>query len=283
MRSEPRGAYGTMQEHVSPVTHFVNHYLGSLALSILNALHIKPENPAEPIPQHVVMALLVLVVLTLFGLIVRSRLSAEKPGATQQIAELLLTNPMGIGIRDILDTAGGHHGRAFTSFIGTISVFVLVSNLMSLFPWFSAPTGHPTVPLACASLVFLYFNFQGIRHLGPGHYLKNFAAGTPLWIAWLIMPLEIFSMCARVLSLTVRLFANIFASDLIYGIFVSLLSGVALWGWNKSPALGVAFGIFPAVIPLAFILLHLLVAFVQAFIFTALPSVYLGLATAEEH
>lgn len=265
------------------MTHFVNHYLGSFVLSILNALHIKPEDPALPIPQQVVMGLLVLIILTFVALVLRSRLSVEKPGATQQIAELLLTNPMRIGIRDVLDEAAGHHGRSFISFVGTISVFVLVSNLMSLFPMFSAPTGQQTVPLACASLTFLYFNFQGIRHLGAGHYLKNFAAGTPIWIAWLIVPLEIFSTCARVLSLTVRLYANIFASDLIYVIFVSLLSGVATWGWNKSPALGITFGIFPALIPLAFILLHLLVAFVQAFIFTALPSVYLGLATAEEH
>jgi len=86
-----------------------------------------------------------------------------------------------------------------------------------------------------------------------------------------------------VLSLTVRLYANIFASDMIYVIFVSLLSGVAAWGWSKSAALGAALGIFPALIPLIFVALHLLVAFVQAFIFTALPAVYLGLATAEEH
>jgi F-type H+-transporting ATPase subunit a len=272
-----------MEEHVSPITHFVNDYLGSFVLSVLNALHIKPEDPALPVPQHVVMGLLVLVILTLFGLVLRSRLSVEKPGATQQIAELVLTNPMRIGIRDVLDEAAGHHARTFIPFVGCISIFVLVSNLMSLFPLFSAPTSHRTVPLACASLTFLYFNFQGIHHLGAGHYLKNFAAGTPLWIAWLILPLEIFSTCARVLSLTVRLYANIFASDLIYVIFVSLLSGVATWGWSRSPVLGIAFGVFPALIPLLFIALHLLVAFVQAFIFTALPSVYLGLATAEDH
>jgi F-type H+-transporting ATPase subunit a len=272
-----------MEEHASPITHLVNHYLGSFVLSILNVLHIKPGNTAEPIPQPVVMGMIALIILTLLALVLRSRLSVEKPGSMQQIAEMILTNPMGIGVRDVLDTAGGHHGRSFLPFVGTISIFVLFSNLMSLFPWFSAPTGHPTVPLACASLVFLYFNFQGIRHLGLGHYLKSFAAGTPLWIAWLIFPLEVFSTCARVLSLTVRLYANIFASDLIYLIFVTLLSGVSTWGWSKSPALGIAFGIFPALIPLAFVALHLLVAFVQAFIFTALPSVYVGLATAEEH
>src|SRR5437762_12628740 len=117
-----------MEEHVSPVTHFVNHYLGSFVLSLLNALHIKPEDPALPIPQQVVMGFLVLMILTVVVSVLRSRLSVEKPGATQQIAELLLTNPMRIGIRDVLDEAAGHHGRSFISFIGTISIFVLRSE-----------------------------------------------------------------------------------------------------------------------------------------------------------
>ena len=270
-------------EHVSRITHFVNQHFGWMAMAILNALHQKPENPELPIPQHIVMSIVMILLVTLLAIILRMRLSVEKPGALQQGAEMLLTNPMKIGIRDILDDAAGHHARSFICFIGTISLFVLFSNLMSVFPPFSAPTSEKTVPLACATLVFIYFNYQGIRHLGAGHYFKNFAAGTPWWIAWLILPLELVSACARVLSLTVRLFANIFASDMIYLIFVSLLSGLASWGWSKTPVLGVGFGIFPALIPLVFIALHLLVAFIQAFIFTALPAVYLGLATAEEH
>ena len=77
-----------MEEHVHLITRFLNHYLGPLALSILTALHIKPGNPELPIPQHVAMALLVLVIGTVFALVLRSRLSAERPGALQQIAEL---------------------------------------------------------------------------------------------------------------------------------------------------------------------------------------------------
>src|SRR6266478_2770190 len=257
-----------MHEQAAWLTEFVNHHLGHVALALLAALHIQPSHPELPIPQRVVMAVVVVIIGTIFALVLRSRLSAEKPGAMQQVAEMLLTNPMRVGIRDVLDDAAGHHARTFIYFVGSISIFVLFSNLMSLFPVFSAPTGHRTVPLACASLTFLYFNYQGIRHLGAAHYFKNFSAGTPLWIAWLILPLEMVSTCARVLSLTVRLYANIFASDMIYVIFVSLLSGVSAWGWSKSPVLGVAFGVFPALIPLIFIALHLLVAFVQAFIFT---------------
>jgi F-type H+-transporting ATPase subunit a len=271
-----------MEEKYSPITYFVNHYLGPWALSLLHALHIEPENPELPIPQHVIMAALVVLFVTILALILKSRLSVEKPGAMQQIAELLLTNPMKLGIRDILDGTAGHHARSFINLVGTISIFILFSNLFSLFPWFSAPTGHVSVPLACASIIFLYFNWQGIRHQGPLHYAKHFA-GPVWWMSWLIFPVEIISTLARLLSLTVRLYANIFSSDLIYGLFLGLLADGFVTVWSKSPIAGAVVAIFPALVPLIFIALHILVAFVQALLFTVLPASYLGMATAEEH
>ena len=272
-----------MEEHISPITEFLNHHLGAAAIALLQLLHIKPENPALPIPQHVVMGVIVMLIVTLLALLVRSQLSVEHPGTIQQIGELLLTNPMRLGIRDVLEEAAGHHYKSFIYFVGSISVFILFSNLMSLFPLFAAPTGNKTVPLACAILTFVYFNYQGVRHLGVVTYLKHFGGGSPWWIAWLIFLVEIISTLARILSLTVRLYANIFASDTIYVLFLGLLTQVSFWGWHTTPVLGVVLGIFPALIPLAFIALHLLVSFIQTFIFTVLPSVYLGMATAEEH
>ncbi len=278
-----------MAEQVTGLTQFVNHHFGHFALPVLSAFHVTPENPAMPIPEHVVMAMVVLVAGTALALVVRSRLSVEKPGAMQQIAELLLTNPLGFGIKDLLEE-NVHHGAAkFVPFVGSISVFVLLSNLMGAFPssFLKAPTGQVTVPLACAVLTFLYFNWQGMRRHGAGHYLLTFA-GSPKdagsWVlAILLFPVEIVSTTARVLSLTVRLWANMFASDLIYLIFLGLLAGGAGFGWSKSPVLGVILGIFPATIPVLFIGLHLFVSVIQAYVFTVLPSVYLGLATAEEH
>jgi F-type H+-transporting ATPase subunit a len=272
-----------MGEHVSILTELANRYFGHLALALLAALHIQPDNPELPIPQHVVMGFVLLVLVTLLCLILKPRLSVEKPGAMQQVAELLLTNPKRFGIRDILDEAVRHGGRSYIYIVGAIGLFVLLANLMSLFPLFTAPTGHVSVPLACASISFIYFNYQGIKHQGLWGYLKHFA-GPLWWIAWLIFPVEIISTTARLLSLTVRLFANIFSSDLIYALFLSLLTQAFVWGWEKHPAIGIGLGIFPALIPLLFIALHLLVATVQAFIFTILPAVYLGMATtAEEH
>jgi F-type H+-transporting ATPase subunit a len=272
-----------MEEHISPITQFVNHYLGPLALALLEALHIQPEHPEMPIPEPLIMAALVVILVTILALILRSRLSVDRPGGMQQVAEMLISNPMKLGIRDILDDSAGSHARSYIPLIGTISIFILFANLFSLFPLFSAPTGEIAAPLACASLIFLYFNWQGMRHHGVGGYLKQFAAGTQWWIAWLIVPVEVISTLARLLSLPVRLFANIFSSDMIYGLFLSLMVQATMVAWHKSPIAGILVGIFPALIPLAFIALHLLVAVVQTIIFTVLPASYLGMATASEH
>lgn len=278
-----------MAEQVTWLTQFVNHHFGHFALALLAALHIQPGNPELPIPEHVAMALVVVLIGTVLALVLRTKLSVEKPGAMQQIAELLLTNPMGFGIKDLLEENVHHGASQFIPFVGSISVFVLLSNLMGAFPdrFLKAPTGHVTVPLACASLTFLYFNWQGIRRHGLGHYLLTFAGSPKDFGAWilavLLFPVEVVSTTARVLSLTVRLWANMFASDLIYLIFLGLLAGGASFGWSKSPVLGVVLAVFPATIPVLFIGLHIFVSVIQAYVFTVLPSVYLGLATAEEH
>lgn len=276
-----------MEEHINLITRIINHLLGPIALSILHALHVNPNNPELPIPQQVAMALVVLVIGTVFALVLKSRLSAEHPGALQQVAELLITNPLGFGIRDLLEENTGHKGKKYVAFVGSISIFILISNLMGVFPFLAAPTGVVTVPLACAVLTFLYFNWQGIRQHGVVGYMGTFAGSPHDLAGWclaiLLFPVEIISTTARLLSLTVRLWANMFASDLIYGIFLSLLAGGAAFGWSKSPVLGVILGIFPATIPVAFLALHVFVSVVQAYVFTVLPSVYLGLATAEEH
>src|SRR6267142_1686795 len=128
-----------MEEHVLGITRFANHILGPLAAALLSKLHVRPSNPDLPIPQHVVMGILVVLIGTIFALIVRSRLSVEEPGALQQIAEGLLTNPLEFGIRDLLVENVGPGGVRFVPFVGSISIFILISNLMAIFPFFIAP------------------------------------------------------------------------------------------------------------------------------------------------
>jgi len=233
--------------------------------------------------------MVVLVVLTIIALILRSRLSVEKPGMLQQMAEGLLTNSQSFSIKDLLVENTGHEGVRYVPFVGAISIFILLSNLLGAFPntLIGAPTGNATVPLACAILTFLYFNYQGFRHHGFLGYLKTFAGnphGAGGWaLAILLFPVELISTTARLLSLTVRLWANMFASDLIYVIFLGLLSGGTAALWSKSIVGGAVVGIFAALIPVLFIGLHIFVSVVQAYVFTVLPSVYLGLATSDEH
>jgi F-type H+-transporting ATPase subunit a len=276
-----------MEEHVSQITHWFNHLFAPLALRLLHAVGVSPADYETPIPEYLVMSIIVLVVCTILALILRSRLSVERPGALQQCAEMLLTNPLGFGVKDLLEENVAHGGEKYIAFTGSVAVFVLFANLLSVFPAFSSPTGNAVVPLACAILTFLYFNWQGIRHHGVGHYLMTFA-GSPKkagdWaLAILLFPVELISTAARLLSLTVRLWANIFASDLIYMIFLGLLLAPTQWAWSKSPVFGVTLAVFPLLFPIAFVGLHIFVSVIQAYIFTVLPSIYLGIATADEH
>jgi F-type H+-transporting ATPase subunit a len=271
-----------MEHHVTWLTHFVNKYLGSLALALLDALHIHPESRETPIPEFVVMGWVVFVVAAAFVLWLKRRLSVNRPGASQQVVELLITNPMGFGIRDLLDQNVGHGGRKYMAMVGSVAMFVLLSNLISVIPVFTSPTGHPSVPLACALITFIYFNWQGIRAHGVLAYLKHFAG--PVWqMSWLIFPVELISTSARILSLTVRLWANMFSSELVYMTILGLLLNPLIQLWDKLPAVAVFVGIFAATIPVLFVGLHIFVAVVQALVFTILPTVYLGIATAEEH
>ncbi|HTB94218.1 MAG TPA: FoF1 ATP synthase subunit a [Candidatus Sulfotelmatobacter sp.] len=276
-----------MEEHVSPITQWFNHLFAPIALWLLHALHIQPKDYETPIPEYVVMAVVVLILCTVLALILRARLSVERPGAFQQTAELLLTNPLGFGIKDLLEENVGHGGEKYIAFTGSISIFILLANLLSVFPAFSAPTAFVYVPLACASLTFIYFNWQGVRHHGVGHYLLTFA-GSPknaadYALAFLLFPVELISTAARLLSLTVRLWANIFASDMLYTIFLSLLVKLTFFAWGKFAVLGAVLAVLPIAVPMAFIGLHIFVAIIQAYVFTVLPSIYLGIATADEH
>jgi len=264
------------------ITQLVNRLVGHALAGLLAAMGIKVD-PEHALPDYFLTALIIVLVSMAFVMWLKPRLSAERPGASQQVCEGLLTNPVKFGIRDLLDDAmPHHHGREFIAMVGTVGIFVLLCNLVSVIPAFASPTGHPSVPLACALITFFYFNAMGVRHHGPVGYLKMFS-GTNPYLAVLLFPVEIVSTFARILSLTVRLWANMFSSELLYFIFLGMLLLPVNALSAKNAAAGFAVGIFPALIPVAFIGLHIFVAVIQAFVFTILPSVYLGMAVAEEH
>lgn len=270
-----------MEHHVLWITKVINALLGKPVLALLHFLGIHPHDPEYPIPNHVAMELVVLVLCIAFFLWLKPRLSVERPGAAQQCMEMYLTNPMGVGVKDLLDDIVGHGASRYLPLIGTVSMFILFSNLISLIPGFESPTATVSVPLACALVVFGYYNFCGVRHSGVLGYGKHFL-GPVLPMAPIMLPIEVVSHAARLLSLTVRLWVNMFVSELLYLIFLGLTLTMFLYA-KEHTVLGYPLAVVPLVAPLIFVLLHIFVAFLQAFVFTLLPIIYVGGAVAEEH
>jgi len=194
--------------------------------------------------------------LIAFFLLVRMTLSVEKPNPAQQIAEMIHETGGGLGEQII-----GHGYEQFQSFFTCIFLFVLINNLMGLIPGIAAPTVSPWVPLGLAVPTFFFYNYQGVRAQGFIGYLKHFC-GPIWWMAWLLLPIEIVSHLARMLSLTIRLYANMFASDMVTLGFFSLI---------------------PVGVPAIFLGLHVFVSMIQAFVFMLLTMIYLSLAVAKEH
>ena len=237
------------------ITAFLNEHFAGPVTAFLRALHIEPTYPAAPIRNSFSMELLVFLFLIVVFLMVRSRLSVDRPGALQHIFE----GAHGF-ILDQSHEIIGHHSEGFTPFLMALGLFILLCNLIGLIPGFESPTATPVVPLGCAICAFVYYQTQGFKHAGPG-YLKHFL-GPVWWLSWLMLPIEIISHLARMLSLTIRLYANMFAGDMVTLVFFSLV---------------------PIGVPIVFLGLHIGVSLLQTYIFVLLTTVYLAGAVAEEH
>jgi F-type H+-transporting ATPase subunit a len=270
-----------MGEGLLWVTLVLNRFLGKPVGALLAALHIQPANPEFPIPNHVAFELVVFALAAVFFLWLRTRISVDRPGGTQQCMEALLTNPMGVGIRDLLDDNVGHDGQKYVAMLGSIGLFVLICNLVGLFPTFMSPTAVVSVPLGCAIVVFIYYNWVGVAKHGVLGHGKHFL-GPVLAMSPIMLPIEIVSNLARLLSLTVRLWVNMLVSETLYVLFLGLMLEMYLflghlgkWGYIGA--------IIPLVGPVPFILLHIFVAVLQAFVFTILPVIYVAGAVGDEH
>jgi len=271
-----------MEHHPTWIGDLVNQWLGALVLPLLEAIGVHPHEPARPIPDHIATEWFIAVLAVIFFLWFRSRLSADNPGGLQLCAEQLLSNSFRVGLYDLLDEIVGPHGRQHLALVGSVGLFVLFCNSISLIPGFVSPTAHHTVPLGSALAVFVYYNYAGLRAHGPFGYGKHFLGPAPA-LAVLMLPIELISHAARLLSLTVRLWVNMVVSELLYLTFLGLGLVALTEAWKLNKVLGGAALVAPLIIPLAFVALHIFVAFLQAFVFTLLPVVYVGGAVAEEH
>jgi F-type H+-transporting ATPase subunit a len=241
------------------LTHFVNALLRGVEIKLYGLVGIGAADAAHrayKVNAAFALELIVAAALLLFFVVVRSSLSVEKPNAAQQLAEMIHEGVGGLG-----DQIIGHGYERFQAFVTCIALFVLLNNCLGLIPGVITPTSRPEVPLGIAVLTFLYYNFHGVRAQGPVGYLKHFM-GPLWWLAPLMFPIEIVSHFARMMSLTIRLYANMFASDLL----------TLVW-----------FSIIPLAVPAVFLGLHFAVSVIQAFVFMLLSMIYLSMAVSHEH
>jgi F-type H+-transporting ATPase subunit a len=241
------------------LVRLLNDLLMGIEVKGFQWLGIAPAEAAEKavkVNQAMGWELVVVGGMILFFLIVRLTLSVEKPNPAQQVAELIHQ-----GIGDLAEQIIGHDYKQFQAWVTCVFLFVLFNNLLGLIPGVPAPTTSPWVPLGLAVPTFLFYNYQGIRAQGPIGYLKQLC-GPIWWVAWLILPIEIVSHLARIMSLTIRLYANMFASDMVTLGFFSLI---------------------PVGVPAIFLGLHVFVSIIQAFVFMLLTMIYLSLAVSHEH
>jgi F-type H+-transporting ATPase subunit a len=211
---------------------------------------------AAGVNQAFALELLIAAGLIAFFIIVRISLSVDRANPVQHIAEMIHEF-----IGDQAEQVIGHGYQRFQAYVTCIFLFVLCNNLVGLIPGIEAPTTSIMVTLGLAVPTFLYYNYYGVKEQGVVGYIKHFA-GPVWWMAWLIFPIEVVSHLARVMSLSVRLYANMFAGDLVTLVFFSLI---------------------PVGVPVIFLGLHLFVSLIQAFVFTLLTMIYLSLAVAHEH
>jgi len=250
-----------MHEHELWVTALFNDHLAGVANSILTAVGQPAQ--ARPWANYITMELVVAALIVIVFGMLKPKLSMASPGGLQHAME---------GIHGFLtDNAHDniHHGhRRHVPFFGALFFFVLFANLIGIIPTFESPTMFPPVPAGLALAAFLYYNIQGFIEGGIA-YLKQFAGpnmgfgfiGNTL-MALLMIPIEIVSHCARPISLTIRLFANMFAGEQVTLVFLSMTYILA---------------------PVLFMGLHVFVSFVQAYVFALLTMIYVGAAVSHDH
>ena len=237
-------------------TAILNKLLGGVVTPLLVKIGQAPSDPASPIPDYVAMQVLVVLLLVVGVLFLRRSLSVENPGKFQQVMEVVVQFVQGMSEEII-----GHEGSRYVAMLGTLGLFVLLCNLLGLIPTLQTPTGNIHVTLGCAVAAFLYYNFQGFRQHGVIGYLRHLC-GPMLAIAVLMFPIEVIGNLGRLLSLSVRLYANMMVGDLLETVFG---------------------GLVPILVPAVFMGLHAFVSLLQAYIFMLLPAVYIGMAVSEEH
>lgn len=246
-------------EHPLWIVQAVNRLLGPVVAPILAAIGHPVAPGRDAIPDFLAISLLIVLAFLALGLFLRSRLSVDHPGKLQIVIEDLV-----LALAGLLDDWIGPKGRQFLPIVGALGGFILVGNYIGLVPGFMAPTSNMNVTAGCAVTIWVYYHVQGLRAQGPVAYFKHFVVppGTPIFLAPLMLIIEPISHISRILSLTLRLFGNIFGEEMIIAVLMTLI---------------------PWIIPVPIMALALITGALQAFIFVMLSVIYLQGAVAVDH
>lgn len=236
------------------ITDIFNRALAGPANAFLDLFHLSHDARQPWADWFICEVIVVLFLVALFSFL-RTRLSVDKPGKLQHIFELFYEF-VHASAEEIID----HGAVKYVPLVGTIFLFIFSMNTLGLVPGFVAPTMFPFVPMGMALAVIVFYHSAGIKANGFG-YIKQFL-GPVVWLMPLLFPIEIASHAARPLSLTLRLYANMFAGEQVSDAFTSLTK---------------------LVIPVVFIALHAFACILQSYIFMMLAIVYIGGAVSHEH
>ena len=173
-----------------------------------------------------------------------------KPVGLQNVMEWYVSATMQMG----KDVMGEENARKYLPLIASLGLFIFVSNMIGIVPGFESPTANINVTLALAVIVFIYYNFEGIRKNGVGKYFKHFL-GPVWWLAWLMFPIEIISHFSRIISLSFRLFGSISGDDMFTLVLLMLV---------------------PWIVPMTGFFMLFAFGILQTFIFMILTVVYIG-------
>ncbi len=245
--------FGKAEEHAP------RWWVDGISVGGFHIAGIAPREGNEVIgwlPDHVCMVLAVFLFCAVFFPLASRKFRRDTPGAVQNVIEVFVDF-----LRGLIKENIPHHGSKYLPIVGGFFFFIMLCNFCGLFFFLQPATSNLNVTFALSITCFLYFNASGIRANGLLGYLKHFM-GPVLALAPLMFLIEMIGNFARALSLSMRLFGNIFGEHTAHGIFEGLCPIIVPWPM-------MALGIFGTLL--------------QAYVFTLLTTVYLGGATAHEH
>jgi F-type H+-transporting ATPase subunit a len=240
-------------EHTLGIVVLFNRLFARPVAGLLALLGIHVRDPGNCIPDYVVMVLIVAAAMIVFFTLA-GRKRDLVPGKLQIVLEFIIKF-----FESQLTEIIGPEGKKYLPVVGTVGLFIFSCNLLGLIPGLMSPTAKLNVTVGCALSVFFYYHWQGIKAQGLFKYLKHFMGPIPA-LAPLMVPIELISHFSRPVSLSIRLFSNIFAEEVLIVVISSII---------------------PVLLPLPFMALSIFTGFLQAFVFVLLSCIYL--AGAVEH